>query len=287
MTSFAFHLRACWPLVFASRPRAPASRRSLGTHRARWHGRVDPSLNLAFIPVLYVVIEGWREQRRKHRRRGCRRGWRGDRPGRSPPVAARRAARTSRPRHPTTPAPSRCADRGSPGRTKAGAAVAGPARSSAARALGRGAGKPSSSSGVAGGSGAEPHARAARASAPGGERAAAPRRRSPGASENSSTRSGRGGASTRTTAARGPRRVDRDAGLPRAASRAAPRPARTRGPRRNPPTSARLCRPAGSHGPHHQQAGARAAVDHRQQDDRDGDRVGPRSARRTRWHVRG
>jgi hydrophobic/amphiphilic exporter-1 (mainly G- bacteria), HAE1 family len=61
MTSFAF-IFGVLPLVFASGSGA-GSRRSLGT--TVLGGMIASTfLNLAFIPVLYVVIEGWRERRR-------------------------------------------------------------------------------------------------------------------------------------------------------------------------------------------------------------------------------
>jgi HAE1 family hydrophobic/amphiphilic exporter-1 len=62
MTSFAF-IFGVLPLVFASGSGA-GSRHSLGT--TVLGGMIASTfLNLAFIPVLYVVVEGWRE-RRKH-----------------------------------------------------------------------------------------------------------------------------------------------------------------------------------------------------------------------------
>jgi HAE1 family hydrophobic/amphiphilic exporter-1 len=62
MTSFAF-IFGVLPLVFASGSGA-GSRRSLGT--TVLGGMIASTfLNLVFIPVLYVVVEGWRE-RRKH-----------------------------------------------------------------------------------------------------------------------------------------------------------------------------------------------------------------------------
>jgi len=62
MTSFAF-IFGVLPLVFASGSGA-GSRHSLGT--TVLGGMIAATfLNLVFIPVLYVVIEGWRE-RRKH-----------------------------------------------------------------------------------------------------------------------------------------------------------------------------------------------------------------------------
>jgi hydrophobic/amphiphilic exporter-1 (mainly G- bacteria), HAE1 family len=61
MTSFAFILGVL-PLVFASGAGA-SSRTSLGT--TVFGGMIFATvLNLGFIPVLYVVIEGWRERRR-------------------------------------------------------------------------------------------------------------------------------------------------------------------------------------------------------------------------------
>jgi len=61
MTSFAF-IFGVLPMVFASGSGA-GSRRSLGT--TVLGGMIASTfLNLAFIPVLYVVIEGWRERRR-------------------------------------------------------------------------------------------------------------------------------------------------------------------------------------------------------------------------------
>jgi HAE1 family hydrophobic/amphiphilic exporter-1 len=61
MTSFAFILGVL-PLVFASGAGA-SSRTSLGT--TVFGGMIFATvLNLIFIPVLYVVIEGWRERRR-------------------------------------------------------------------------------------------------------------------------------------------------------------------------------------------------------------------------------
>ncbi len=61
MTSFAFVLGVL-PLVFASGAGA-SSRQSLGT--TVFGGMICATvLNLVFIPVLYVVIEGWRERRR-------------------------------------------------------------------------------------------------------------------------------------------------------------------------------------------------------------------------------
>jgi len=63
MTSFAFILGVL-PLVFASGAGA-SSRKSLGT--TVFGGMICATvLNLVFIPVLYVVIEGWRERRRRH-----------------------------------------------------------------------------------------------------------------------------------------------------------------------------------------------------------------------------
>jgi hydrophobic/amphiphilic exporter-1 (mainly G- bacteria), HAE1 family len=61
MTSFAF-IFGVLPLVFASGSGA-GSRHSLGT--TVLGGMIASTfLNLAFIPVLYVVVEGWRERRR-------------------------------------------------------------------------------------------------------------------------------------------------------------------------------------------------------------------------------
>jgi HAE1 family hydrophobic/amphiphilic exporter-1 len=61
MTSFAF-IFGVLPLVFASGSGA-GSRHSLGT--TVLGGMIASTfLNLLFIPVLYVVIEGWRERRR-------------------------------------------------------------------------------------------------------------------------------------------------------------------------------------------------------------------------------
>jgi HAE1 family hydrophobic/amphiphilic exporter-1 len=62
MTSFAF-IFGVLPMVFASGSGA-GSRRSLGT--TVLGGMIASTfLNLAFIPVLYVVVEGWRERRRR------------------------------------------------------------------------------------------------------------------------------------------------------------------------------------------------------------------------------
>jgi HAE1 family hydrophobic/amphiphilic exporter-1 len=61
MTSFAF-IFGVLPLVFASGSGA-GSRHSLGT--TVFGGMiVSTVLNLVFIPVLYIVVETWREHRR-------------------------------------------------------------------------------------------------------------------------------------------------------------------------------------------------------------------------------